>query len=172
MILSEFIIKSIYELINYLLIFLIFIILHFLIIININYLLIFLIFTNIIQFLIINIICFKKLYLLPNIISTIQFINNIINYLLIFIIKSIYKIINYLLIFLIFIIKSIYKIINYKNKNKNKLPNKYYYKLVNCSTKKDIIELLSLLDDNSDNLTSGEYLKESNNLKYLYDKLN
>ena len=150
MILSEFIIKSIYELINYLLIFLIVIIL---------------------DFLIINIKNISK-YLLPNIISTIQFINNIINYLLIFIIKSIYKIINYLLIFLIFIIKSIYKIINYKNKNKNKLPNKYYYKLVNCSTKKDIIELLSLLDDNSDNLTSGEYLKESNNLKYLYDKLN
>jgi len=51
------------------------------------------------------------------------------------------------------------------------LPNKYYNLILRNPSIDDLFEAIDILDANIDKLNNGQYLKESNRLKEIYDNI-
>jgi hypothetical protein len=51
------------------------------------------------------------------------------------------------------------------------LPNKYYNLILKNPSIDDLFEAMNILDVNIDKLNNGQYLKESNRLKEIYDNI-
>ena len=144
----------------------------------------YLLFNYIFTFIIIVIYANKYDELLECVENINYMISCIISYIDIICIYSVI-IIKFVLIFAIVIIKIVPRAGMVPNNNERRyeipvsspfpatlpLPNKYYNLILKDPSIDDLFEAMNILDVNIDKLNNGQYLKESNRLKEIYDNI-